>query len=244
MIGTNRLAFTINGAMGNDTYRFSALSSLTDPFGQHLDGDGNGTGGDAYTRTFSLVSPGTYNITINANQLTGANFGNRDALAPKVVSSSFTYQSRQAIQFVFSENVSPSLDASDLILSLNGNPLSIPPSQIHRDYDSQTNTATFTFQAGVILSDGNYAATLNAPGVTDAFGNQLNTGPAESVASFFVLAGDANHDRRVDIMDMYTVAQNFGRTGMTFANGDFNYDGIVDAKDLGILGLRWQQVLA
>jgi hypothetical protein len=60
---------------------------------------------------------------------------------------------------------------------------------------------------------------------------------------FFVLAADANRDRRVDINDLSILAMNWQGAGKVFSQGDFNYDGKVDAKDLGILSTRWQSVL-
>lgn len=72
-IGTNRFNFTIDGNMLPDRYRFSALSGtngLKDPFGQQLDGNGDGTAGDHYTRTFTINAPslaGTVFHDLNGN---------------------------------------------------------------------------------------------------------------------------------------------------------------------------------
>jgi hypothetical protein len=62
---------------------------------------------------------------------------------------------------------------------------------------------------------------------------------------FFVLAGDANRDRKVDFNDLVVLAQNYHSTGgKTFAQGDFNYDGNVDFNDLVILAQRYNTGLA
>jgi subtilisin family serine protease/subtilisin-like proprotein convertase family protein len=54
-VGTDGFNFTLGQTLTNGTYRFTAFASkLTDPFGQPLDGDGNGTGGDNFTRTFTI----------------------------------------------------------------------------------------------------------------------------------------------------------------------------------------------
>lgn len=72
-IGTNRFSFTINGTMQPDRYRFSALSGaggLKDPFGTQLDGNGDGSAGDAFTRTFTINAPslaGTVFHDMNGN---------------------------------------------------------------------------------------------------------------------------------------------------------------------------------
>jgi hypothetical protein len=54
LISSNRVRFTSIGTLiGSGAYRVSAHASvLTNPFGTALDGDGNGTGGDSWTRTF------------------------------------------------------------------------------------------------------------------------------------------------------------------------------------------------
>src|SRR5207249_3400483 len=95
------------------------------------------------------------------------------------------------------------------------------------------------------LADGNYTATLLAGGISDINGSKLDgngdgVGGDSFTYSFFVLAGDANHDRTVDFTDLVAVAQNYGATGgMTFDKGDFNYDGSVDFADLVMLAQRY-----
>src|SRR5205085_6788123 len=85
--------------------------------------------------------------------------------------------------------------------------------------------------------------------VTDSAGNPLD-GNLDGVAGgdltfdFFVLSGDANHDRTVDASDLAALAGNWQQSGRTFAQGDFNYDGTVNALDLLILSSRWQTTLA
>lgn len=245
MVGTNRLSFSLNGTATPDTYRFTALPTLADPFGQSLDGNGNGTGGDAFTRSFTIIPmTNPYEMTVVTNQTTGGNFGNRDTTGPEIVNSWFEYDARQAIHIVLSENVQASLGSGDLIVQLNGTG---PAYAGQWNYNTQTNTATFTFQNGLILPDGNFIATVQAAGITDLFGNTLvseqsESGPDTSIP-FFVFAGDANHDRTVNVLDMYNLSLNWMGSGKTFAQGDFNYDGVVNATDLGIVGTRWLQTL-
>src|SRR5262249_40185511 len=60
MVGTNRFVFKVTGRTPPDLYQFKAVSGgLVDPFGQPLDGNGNGVGGDDFVRTFTIVKPGT-----------------------------------------------------------------------------------------------------------------------------------------------------------------------------------------
>ncbi len=142
----------------------------------------------------------------------------------------------------FSNALDPSsLSPSDLLVQqvLPGGSLgaSFPVSSV--SYDPASKSATFTLP--VSTPDGNYRATLLAGSVSDTYGNV----PASDYSfDFFVLGGDANHDRVIDIRDLYALATNYGGTGKTFSQGDFNYDGIVDGADLSILASHWQQSLA
>lgn len=54
LISSNRVRFgSIGTLIGAGAYRISAHAAvLANPFGTALDGDGNGTGGDSWTRTF------------------------------------------------------------------------------------------------------------------------------------------------------------------------------------------------
>lgn len=107
------------------------------------------------------------------------------------------------------------------------------------EYDETTSIARWNFSSS--LPDGNYRATLLAGSVADASNVLL---PATSTFDFFVLAADANRDRKVDVNDLYILSQHWLGTGKTFSQGDFNYDGMVDQKDLGIMAQRWQAYLA
>jgi hypothetical protein len=70
-----------------------------------------------------------------------------------------------------------------------------------------------------------------------------NTLLADSSVTFFFLAGDANRSRSVNFEDLTTVQQNFGRTGMNWRDGDFNYDGLVNFLDLFLLAQRYNRNL-
>jgi Dockerin type I domain len=43
--------------------------------------------------------------------------------------------------------------------------------------------------------------------------------------------------------DFNAIATNFGKTGATFSQGDFNYDGKVDAADFALLVQKFNTVL-
>jgi hypothetical protein len=165
-----------------------------------------------------------------------------DDLAPTVLSSQLVLDgAAQAFVVQFSEDVSGRLGAANLSLFNKTSGEQIPAINVAVTYDAGTNTATFTFPgyANGVLPDGNYDATVLA-GLPDFSGNPLS---ADVPGEFFFLNGDANHDRVVDIRDLYLLASNWKGNGRVFSQGDFNYDGAVDAKDLGILALHWQQLL-
>jgi hypothetical protein len=70
---------------------------------------------------------------------------------------------------------------------------------------------------------------ISGGGVWDTAGRQLDadgngTAGGDGTFPFFSLAGDANHDRRVDFLDLAKLAQNYNSSegGKTYADGDFN----------------------
>ena len=86
------------------------------------------------------------------------------------------------------------------------------------------------------IPDGDYTATLNGSLITDTSGNKLGgtdgTPGDPYYDNFFLLAGDTNHDGVVDITDYNTLESHFGTTtGMTWSDGDFNYDNKVNSAD-------------
>jgi hypothetical protein len=106
-------------------------------------------------------------------------------------------------------------------------------------YDTTTNTGTFTVPADIALPDGNYRATLFGLGVRDAAGNAV---VGDHVLEFFVLRGDANRDRRVDVTDLGAVSTNFNKPG-DWSRGDFDGNGRVDVTDLGIVASNFNKSL-
>jgi hypothetical protein len=61
---------------------------------------------------------------------------------------------------------------------------------------------------------------------------------------YFVLNGDANHDRTINTLDFTALAQNFNNASATFSQGDFNYDGVVNVLDFNILATKFGTSLA
>jgi hypothetical protein len=167
-----------------------------------------------------------------------------DVDPPDVLSSSFNFTTAQEFVVQFSEDVSASLNSADLVLTntSNGNTI-IDPASYSVIWDAATNTARF--HANVTLPDGNYTAQLLSSGIRDAFQNSMD-GDGNQIAggnydgAFYVLAGDANRDRKVDVGDLGILATNWQQSPRTFDLGDFDYNGTVDVNDLGILASKWQ----
>jgi N-acetylneuraminic acid mutarotase len=159
-------------------------------------------------------------------------------LVPYVQASEFLFeQAPLRIRVRFSEDVSASLQPADLsVQRLPGDPPFTPTGV---NYDAATNAATFTLTTP--LPDGNCRATLLAGGVTDAAGNAL---AANVPIDFFVLAGDANRDRQVNLADFNILAANFGQGPRTFSQGDFNYDTVVNLDDFNVLASRFGAAVA
>jgi hypothetical protein len=166
------------------------------------------------------------------------NFGIHD-VAPVVRASEFLFETAQQIALEFDENISASLSAGDLLVQNLTTSQSIAVANF--TYDTNTNLATAQF--GQLLPDGNYRVTLPAGSVQDPGGNML---ALDYTFDFFVLAGDANRDRKVDVADLGVLASNWQQSPRTFSQGNFDYspDGLVDVADLGILASQWQQSLS
>jgi hypothetical protein len=57
------------------------------------------------------------------------------------------------------------------------------------------------------------------------------------------LPGDANHDNTVNATDLGLLSVNWQQSGRGFGQGDFNFDGVVNVDDLNLLASHWQQTL-
>jgi len=160
-------------------------------------------------------------------------FGNVQETAPLVISANFEFETQHDLAIDFNQFVMNSLSIADLeVVNLDTN---TPVAIQSLDYDPISNRATVKFTPAV-LADGNYQLRIAA-------GTIANLGSAYAY-NFFVLAGDANRDRRVNLQDFNILAANFGQTNRTFSQGDFNYDGRVNLQDFNIVAGRFGQVVA
>jgi Chitobiase/beta-hexosaminidase C-terminal domain/CotH kinase protein/Lamin Tail Domain/PKD domain len=207
----------------------------------------------SYELSHNFTSGGTYVVRVAIKDDDGGEGAQTftvtvpggDNTPPSVTQSSFQYQTApRQISVKFSEDVSASLQSGDLTVlnQTTGQPVGAADMTVA--WDAPTSTATWTIN--VPLADGNYLATLSGAGVTDAANNSLD-GDGDGVAGgdftlpFFFLSGDADHDRDVDFNDLVALAQNYGQSGKTFAEGNFDGDaaGNVDFQDLVQLAQRY-----
>lgn len=89
------------------------------------------------------------------------------------------------------------------------------------------------------VGDGSH--TISATAI-DGAGNQKQTAVATVTVKNTVAtpkSGDINGDNRVDIIDLNTLAYNYGQSGRTRAQGDLTGDGVVNIFDLQILANGW-----
>jgi hypothetical protein len=155
-----------------------------------------------------------------------------------ILAATYEYQTRQALHLVFSEDVRPSFAASDFVLTNVTTHQTVSLAGLAWD-DPYTTSATIVFSNATALTDGVYVLS-KVGSVSDPSGNAIG----EFSFGFFVLAGDANHDRSVDFNDLVKLAQNYNTTGRTYADGDFTGDGKVDFNDLVVLAQRYNTSLS
>jgi hypothetical protein len=163
-----------------------------------------------------------------------------DTLAPTAAVPGFQFEtSPQQLIFTFSEDVSASLSASDLTVS--SVPAGTTPAVAAPVWNAGNLSATFDFTPSPV-PDNNYQATLAASGVTDVAGNPLS---ASALLSFYSLRGDGNRSKRVEINDFNILAQNFGLTGKTFSQGNYDYssDGAINITDFNVLATNFGKTL-
>lgn len=144
----------------------------------------------------------------------------------------------QRIEVDFSGNVAGQLDPTDFSLHRVSPALTIAPSAMSVQVLGQKGIITFPGMDGGVLPNGDYQFTLNAGAVTDTSGTPLFN---STTTTFFSLAGDINRDRAVDFGDLLILAQNYGASGQSYAQGNINGDanGNVDFDDLLMLSQNY-----
>jgi hypothetical protein len=141
----------------------------------------------------------------------------------------------------FDDDVLSSLTSDDLQVANKTTLQTISSSSFNFVSSNTAGLTSAHWTANVLLADGNYEATLAAGSVHDAANQPMNS---DYVLPFFVLTGDANRDRNVDLTDFTFLAANFNQSGKTFTDGDFDYSGTVDLTDFTYLASRFNTSLA
>lgn len=207
---------------------------------------------NALTINVTTVVAGTYTVVVTENGSdamgnysivqASTNAVTTDTVSPRIVESEYRFD-RPSAQIVLyaNDNIAGSLQNTDFTLTNTTTSTTIPSASLSVTYEAVTNRITITAPGvnGGILPNGNYTLTLSGGGLNDTSGNLLDgdgngTGGDNYTFSFFVLAGDINRDRTVNFDDLLTVAQNYGRIGLSFSQGNFTYDlsGMVNFDDL------------
>lgn len=254
--------FDGDGAMDGDEFSMPVRRAFIDLNNNgvlDVDEPSQLTDGDGHFRFGGLVA-GAYRIrqalpagwistaplvetNLTAGQSVSVNLGSRlpgDSTTPLIIQNQLRLDvAPAALQLLLSESIG-AVDAPQIsIVNAATNQVTqIAPAQISINND--LNRVDINISS-LNLADGNYNLVGLSGAITDLGGHTLGSGFS---IPFFVFAGDANHNRTVDVDDLYVLASNWLGSGKTFAQGDFNFDGVVDGKDLGILSVRWQQTLA
>jgi len=211
-----------------------------------LVGSGISIGG-FYDIPVAVLADGPHAITAtatdpsgNASVASSALAVTIDTAAPNVTAAQFLDDEMpMLLRFAFDEDVSSGLSASDLLLEDQTHGTTVPATAINLTYDGSKNLGTFTFPGfSGRLPDARYRATIAAANVVDPAGNSLS---APALLDLVHFAGDANHDGMIDSSDFNVVATNFGLSGRSFSQGDFNYDpqGVVNSDDFNILASNY-----
>jgi hypothetical protein len=130
----------------------------------------------------------------------------REILPLTVLSSNFNFLiGPRSLRFAFSHDVSASLGVEDLVVEQLG--VGVVAGVTFGAYEPLSDTATFVLPS--VLPDADYRVRLLSSGVTDSFSRMLGS---DYTLDFFVLAGDANRDRKVDVGDLGQRPPHAGRS--------------------------------
>lgn len=150
----------------------------------------------------------------------------------------------EEMSVVFTENVAPSIEASDLTLyDLDaGDYVNLADAVF--SYDRDTTTATWDVSA-VGLGAGNYEARLMGTGIADRAGNQFNDGQDYTWNVDIAHTADTTLDGWVDDGDFQTVSDNWDPQGAynLWADGDVDNDGAVGNTDFASILANWNPLV-
>ncbi|MGF1633847.1 MAG: DUF5060 domain-containing protein [Phycisphaerae bacterium] len=147
--------------------------------------------------------------------------------------ATFDRQQDQRVEISLTADVANSIGAEDLVLTNLTTGLDVDPARFEVTYvnERQLTVNILPGSGDAYLADGNYRLTI--AGATTGL-------ISDETTDFFVLAGDANGDRQVNLEDFNLLAINFGRSDdPTYEEGDFNYDGAVNLADFNLLAINF-----
>jgi hypothetical protein len=185
--------------------------------------------GTTYTIRVFRTGDGTPNVGQYSLRVAAAP---ADTTPPSVASINFDFERGHELVVQFSEDVGFAIDPTDTHVGTR------TPDEV--TYDSTTRTARYKW-AAPLADNAGWRPYFWSRGIHDASGNRGPSGL--NPFSFFVLAGDANRDRAVNIQDFAVLASRFNQPG-TFSQGDFNYNGITNIGDFAILAGKFNTALA
>jgi hypothetical protein len=102
-------------------------------------------------------------------------------------------------------------------------------------YDRASFSISWQFYA---LPSANYDASVAAMSISDMSSAGLS---ADFSTALYILSADGDRNRQVDIHDFNILATNFGKSGQTFEQGNYDYsaDGKVTITDFNILATNF-----
>jgi O-glycosyl hydrolase/ankyrin repeat protein len=141
------------------------------------------------------------------------------------------------VSLVIPENVTASLDASDVTVTNRGTGATSSIGSLSELFSSGLTIARAKFTSR--LPDGHYRLSIAAGAVTDPNGL-----PSAAMAvDFDVMLGDLDGDNHVNFTDLVVLAQNYNQSGRTLSQGDVNDDGKVDFSDLVVIAQHYNTTL-
>jgi hypothetical protein len=260
----------ISGNVFDDVTGDGIRDSFDTPLGAgitvYLDSnnDGQRQGNEPSTTTdssgnfgFTNLADGTYYVrvdpahgqassTVKVIVAGGATYAGRDIgltqTAPPIrIVSKFDSEKLISLTLAFNTDVSATLDRDDLqvINLITGAPADMSAFTFT---ESAPGAGTVASWSATTLANGNYRMTLPAAAVS-SFGVGLTS---DFTQNFALLNGDANRSGTVDITDFNVLASNFGKSGMTFSQGNFDFsaDGKVTLQDFSVLASNFGKSLA
>ena len=163
-----------------------------------------------------------------------------DTTAPTVVSAAFDPRNGQKIVVTFSEDVGASLAASDFTLTNTTTGASVTLTASAATNGGTTVTLTFTNAGGpkdFILNTGHYELKVLVGQVADTSPAMCWQPPRRRRSVSRTATSTSAVTSTSTTSSCW--AQNYNKTGQTFATGDLNYDGTVNFDDLIILAQNY-----